>query len=123
MLKLAFVMLCAAALIGAPLAFLRMREPAARQPPPTLPALHGVIGAASLAVLLAALPTARGQAAMGTAGFDRISASLLALALVFGLTIACIVWRGRRPSGALIGVHAGLAIAGLALLLALIALG
>ncbi len=59
----------------------------------------------------------------GPAGFGRISAALLALALVLGLGIAWASWRGQRPAGALVGAHAAVAIAGLVVLWALLALG
>jgi hypothetical protein len=60
---------------------------------------------------------------MGTAGFGDVSAALLVFALLLGLVIGRAAWRGRRPAGALIGAHAGAAVAGLVVLLALIALG
>jgi hypothetical protein len=122
MLTLALVMLCAAALIGAILAVVYMRETETSLHW-ALPALHGLVGAASLAILLAAIPDLPKQTKMGTNGFAGASATLLACALVLGLSIAATVWRRRRPNGAVISVHAGFAIAGLALLLALVALG
>jgi hypothetical protein len=126
MTELAFVILCAAALIGLGLAVRYMRGPTARPARPTIgsiPAVHGAVGAAGLAVLLAALGRPRPPAAMGTAGFAATSAALLGLALFLGFFIAATIWRGRRPAGALIGAHAGFAIAGLVVLLARIVLG
>lgn len=122
-IELALAILCVAALIGAALALGYMRRPAARTAHPALPACHGVVGAAGLAVLLAALGRGLPRRAMGTGGFGRISAALLALALVFGLGIAWASWRGQRPAGALVGAHAAVAIAGLVVLWALLALG
>ncbi|HUC11006.1 MAG TPA: hypothetical protein VL985_11365 [Stellaceae bacterium] len=117
MLIFAFVVLCAAVLIGAPLALVP-------QPPHrALPVLHGAAGAASLGILVAAITHSSTRAAMGTAGFDRISAALLGGTLLLGLLIAARGWRGRRPNAALIGAHASVAVAGLTLLLAVIALG
>jgi len=126
MTEFAFVILCAAALIGLGLAVRYLRGPTARPARPTIgsiPAVHGAVGAAGLAVLLAALGRPRPPAAMGTAGFGATSAALLGLALFLGLFIAATIWRGRRPAGALIGAHAGFAIAGLVVLLARIVLG
>ncbi len=122
-MELAFGLLCGAGLIGLALALLYLRGPGAPPPHPAIAALHGGIGAASLAVLLLALDRGQRHRAMGTAGFGRTAAALLALALVLGLSIAVAAWRRRRPAGALVGAHAGLAIAGLVMLWALLALG
>jgi hypothetical protein len=123
MADLAFAVLCAAALIGVGLAVRYLRGSTARPARPTIPAVHGAVGAAGLAVLLAAHGRQRPPSAMGTAGFGATSAALLGLALLLGLVIAAALWRGRRPAGALVGAHAGFAIAGLVVLLALIVLG
>jgi hypothetical protein len=123
MTELAFGILSAAGLIGLGLALRYLRGPAAPPSDPAVPALHGAVGTAGLAVLLAALNRPRLPNALGTAGFGDISAALLVLALLLGLAIALAAWRGRRPAGALVGAHAGLAIAGLVMLLALVALG
>ena len=126
MTELAFVILCAAALIGLGLAMRYLRGLTARRARPTIgsiPAVHGAVGAAGLAVLLAARARPRPPTEMGTAGFGATSAALLGLALVLGLFIAAAMWRGRRPAGVLVGAHAGFAIAGLVVLLALIVLG
>ena len=123
MIELAFGILCAAALLGLGLAFLYLRGPPARRPHPAVPALHGAVGVASLLVLVAARDHMRTNNAMGTAGFRSWGIGLLALALLLGLAIAWASWRGRRPAGALVGAHAGFAIAGLVMLLALIVLG
>lgn len=123
MIELALGISCAAGLIGLALALLYLRGPGTRALHPAIPALHGAVGAASLAVLLLALGGGRPPGRMGTAGFGRTAAALLAAALALGLSMAVAAWRGRRPSGALVGAHAGLAIAGLVVLWALIALG
>ena len=122
-IELALAILCIAALIGAALAVGYLRRPAARPARRALPACHGAVGAAGLAVLLAALGRGLPRSAMGTAGFGRTSAALVAFALVLGLAIASASWRGRRPAGALVGVHAAAAIAGLVVLWALLELG
>ncbi len=123
MIKLAFELLCVAGLIGLALALLHLRGLGSRPPHPAIAALHGGVGATSLGVLLAALGGERPHHPMGTAGFGRTAVGMLAVALALGLAIAWARWRRHRPSGALVGAHAGFAIAGLVVLWALIALG
>ncbi len=125
MMAFAFGILAAAALFGAVLAILYARGPEAKPIGRVVPAIHGSIGAAGLAVLIVALRAGPSAAAarMGTAGFGLFAAGLIATALAVGLVIATYVSRGRRPGGALIGTHATLAVAGITLLLVMIALG
>lgn len=123
MTRLAFGILCVAAALGLTLAFSYMRRSPARRRRLAVAALHGALGILGLAVLLAAVSGKQPQDAMGTAQFGRIGAALFAAALVLGLAIGWTAWRRRRAPGALIGAHAGLAIAGLVVLLALVALG
>ncbi|MGH7046261.1 MAG: hypothetical protein ACREE2_07710 [Stellaceae bacterium] len=123
MIELAFAILCVAGLGGATLAVVHLRAVRPAFAHARLAALHGAIGGAGLSVLLVGLDHASRPRAMGTAGFGRTSAVLFALALLLGLAIAVAQWRRRRPNGALLGVHAGLAIAGLVVLSALLALG
>jgi hypothetical protein len=120
MLFFAFALICAAAAIGAGLAVAHLREAPAR-PSPFLALVHGAVGGAGLAALVAALRGGLARAGMGLSGFGPISAGLLGIAFAFGLALGLSA-RRRRPSGALIGAHASLAIAGLVVLLALIAL-
>jgi hypothetical protein len=122
MLTLALALLCIASLIGSGLAVLYIRETRANPPPAALAIGHGALGAASLAVLVLALRRGLPPSDMGTAGFGPIAGGLLALAFGCGLLLAYAAWRQRRPAGALVGTHAGLAIAALALLLTLVAL-
>lgn len=123
MLPLAFWLLCGAALLGGALMVMYLRGTAARHPPPMLLAAHAAWGTAALAALIAAIGQGLPRTRMGTAGFGVAAAFLLSAALVCGLLIARAAWRGRRPVELLVGLHAGLAIAGLCLLLALVALG
>lgn len=120
MLFLAFALAGAAAAIGAGLAVAHLRE-APTRPPPLLALVHGALGGAGLAALVAALRGGLPRSGMGLSGFGPISAGLLGIAFAIGLALGLSA-RRRRPSGALIGVHAGLAVAGLVVLLALIAL-
>jgi hypothetical protein len=121
MIELAFAMLSAAGLIGIGLAIAYLRGPEAKPPHPAIPLVHGALGGTSLLALVAALGAGLPKTGMGTSGFGAISAGLLGLAFVLGLTLA-ILRRYRRPPGALVGAHASLAIAGFVILLALIAL-
>jgi hypothetical protein len=123
MTTLAFATLCAAALLGSGLALFYLRSSAARPPHWAVAVLHGGLGAASLALLLVARSHGVPHAAMGTAGFGRAAAGLLAVALALGLLILGASWRRRRPSGALVGAHVSFAVAGLVVLWALIRLG
>lgn len=123
MLALAFWIACAAVAIGAVLATIYIRGPQAKPAPWGVALVHGALGAGSLAVLLLALGGGVPRTGMGTAGFGPTAAVLFALALVLGLVLAIIgLWRRRRAPGALVGAHAGLAIAGFVVLLALFAL-
>ncbi|HLY47230.1 MAG TPA: hypothetical protein VKQ73_16750 [Stellaceae bacterium] len=122
MLRLAFGLLCAATAIGGGLAVRYMRGPAARPLPAGIAALHAGLGAASLLALLLTLRRGLPQGGMGTEGFGPGAAALISLALALGLVLAHVAWRGRRPPAILVGTHASLAVAGLVLLLALLAL-
>lgn len=123
MLDLAFGVLTAAALIGAGLAVHFARGPAVRQPPAAIPLVHGGLGAIGLAVLGVVIRHGLPSAGNGTADFGSIAAGFLAVALLCGLLILFAAWRRRRPSGLLVATHASLAIAGIVLLLTLVALG
>lgn len=123
MLQIAFAVLATAALIGAGLAVLYLRGSVAPHPHVALPLAHGALGVVGLGLLIAILRHGLPQADNGTGGFGAVAAALFALALVFGLLIARAAWRGRRPGGVVVASHASLAIAGLVVLLTLVALG
>lgn len=120
---LSFALLCAGSVLGSALALLYLAGRARRPPRAALAAAHGLLGAAGLAVLGAALLRGLPRHGMGTEGFGRIGAGLLACALLLGLALAGSRWRRRRPPGALVGGHASLAVAALVMLLTLISLG
>ena len=122
MLRVAFDVVIAGAVLGAGLAILYLRG-AAAAPHLALRLIHGVLGAAGLAVLVVVLRRGLPPAVNGTAGFGAITAAFLGLALAFGLLIAFVGWRGRRPGGLLVATHASLAIAGVVMLVTLVALG
>lgn len=123
MLRVAVGLLCAAAASGGALAVVYLRGRETPRPPAALIAAHPTLGAAGLAVLILALWRGLPNTGMGTSGFGPTAAALLAPALLFGLRLAWMAWRRRRPSELLVFTHAGLAIAGLVLLLALVAVG
>jgi hypothetical protein len=122
-LNLAFGLLCATAVIGTVLAILYAKGPVAKPPPLIIPAAHGALGTASLIALILVLRRGLRQNGMGIAGFGVIAGGLLALALFVGLLLARATWQRRRPHAMLVGTHASLAVAGLVMLLALVALG
>jgi len=122
MLTLAFALLCGAALVGAALAIGYLAAKSAVPISAALPAVHALLGTTGLAVLILALRGGLPRSDRGTAGFGPIAAGLLGLALALGVVLAQATWRRRRPAGPLVGAHAGLAIAGLVMLLALVAL-
>jgi len=123
MLALALALLCAAAAVGAGMAVRYLRGRAAKPPAAVTRAAHATLGASSLAALLLALSRGLPPTHMGTGGFAVTTAVLLGLALLFGLRLAILSWRRRRPSEGLVGTHAGFAVAALVLLLALVSLG
>jgi drug/metabolite transporter (DMT)-like permease len=122
MLSLAFFLLCVAAAVGCGLAIAYLRGPRRRRPPSVVPIAHGLVGAASLFALLLALAHGLPPSTMGTAGFGPAAAALLGLTLAVGMLLARAAWRRRRPNQLLVGTHAGLAVAGLVVLLTLVAL-
>jgi hypothetical protein len=122
MLPAALGLLGAAALLGAGLAVVYLKGPQAKPPPAAVLAGHAALGAASLVALLAAIGGGVPPGRMGTAGFVPTAAALLALTLALGMLLALASWRRRRPSEMLVGTHATLAIAGLIVLLAAVAL-
>lgn len=117
------MILAAAAAIGAVLAIPFLRGKEARRLPWLAALVHGGIGVTGLAVLSAALWQGLPASGMGTGGFGPAAACFLAVALVLGLAIALASWRRRRPAGTLVAIHAGVAIAGVVLLWALVSLG
>lgn len=123
MLTVALALLCAAAALGAAIAVRYFRGPAAKPPATAILAAHAALGAACLAAVLLALRRGLLPTRMGTGGFAPTAAVLLGLALLFGLWLAILTWRGQRPSEALVGAHMGAAVAALVLLLALVSLG
>jgi asparagine N-glycosylation enzyme membrane subunit Stt3 len=118
-LAFAFYLFCTAVAIGAGLALPYMRG-RARRPPWPIGLLHGALGAVGLSALLFVLRNGLPPSAMGTTGFAPAAAVLLGVALLLGLVIGL---RRRRPAGALVAVHASVAVAGFVVLWAVVSLG
>ena len=120
MLIASFVILGSAALLGSILAILHLRS---AKPARTFGGLHGLLGLSGLGCLLATFGgTPRGLGS-GTAAFGMVSAGLIALAALVGGGILVQRLRKRRLQGALIGIHATLAVSGFVVLAAYIFVG
>ena len=107
-----------AAFAGAVLAVLQLR--AGGRPPVPWPAgaAHGLLGAAGVALLVVALQRPGPPAPPGIGGFRLAAAVVLGLALLAGLTILGVRLRRGQFGTGVVGVHATLAITGLAILAA-----
>jgi hypothetical protein len=108
----------AAALGGSLLAVLQLRSGG----PPPIPwpagAVHGLVGAGGVSLLALALLTPGPPAPPGTGGFRLAAMVVLGLAVLAGLVILAVRLRRGRFGMGLVGVHATLAITGLAVLAA-----
>jgi hypothetical protein len=122
MLAAAFMSLATAVLLGSVLAALHGREGAA-PPPWPLGALHGLIAIGGVGCLVLALRGPPRGIDQGTGSFGAIAAGLVALAALVGLALLAARLRRRRMSGALIGLHATLAVSGFVVLLAYVLAG
>lgn len=121
MLFLAFWVLAAAVVLGIVLALLHIR-PGRGAAPWQLGAIHGIIGASGLALLVLALRGPPRGTIYGIAPFGVVSAVLFALALLAGLLVLRHLRRGRHPV-TLIGAHAMIAISAFVVLAAYVAIG
>jgi len=134
MLIAAFLILGCAVLLGSALAVLYLLASTAT--PASAPvswrvswpvswpvaALHGLVGIGGLICLALALRGPPRGIAEGTASFGAIAATLFALAALAGGGLLAMRLRKRRP-GALIGVHAALAVSGFVILAAYLLVG
>lgn len=110
MLTTAIVLFAIAALGGATMAVLHFRG---RTPPPALlAALHGILAASGLVVLLLAVLKA------GLGGMPAIALGLFLVAALGGFGLLSFHIRGRALPGALVVGHGLLAVAGFLVLLA-----
>jgi hypothetical protein len=117
MLISAFIALAVAVTLGTVLAvrYLRATTPAAPWP---LAALHGLVGIGGLCCLVPALRGPPRGVELGVSSFGAISAALLGLAALAGLSILFVHVVKRRRAATLIGVHATLAVSGFVILAA-----
>jgi hypothetical protein len=122
MLTAAFTVLALAVLLGALLAVLHMREGAV-MPAWQLGTLHGLLAVGGFGALLLALRGPPHGLDQGTGSFGMIAAVLLALTAVAGAGFIAARLRRRRLSGALIGIHAMLAVSGFVILAAYVFAG
>ncbi len=122
MLTAAFVILSIAILLGCLLAILYLRTEGAAAPWP-LAALHGSIAIAGLFCLALALQGPVRGAEQGTADFGIYAVTLIGTAALIGVLLFVSHILKRKIPGLLVGVHATLAIGGLAILAAYIFVG
>ncbi len=78
--------------------------------------VHGIVGAAGIAVLLLALEGPARGVKFGAGAFGKISAGLLVAALAGGLTLLTAHLRHRPVSSGLVAIHGMFAILGYTLL-------
>lgn len=122
MLADAAYLLIGAATLGALLAVVQLQRAASPPIPWYVGAVHGTIGASGTILMLAA-PARAAASAGGAKGFRMIAAVLLVLAMAAGLWILRSRVTRRPLSFGLVGVHALLAISGVVLLGAYLAVG
>jgi hypothetical protein len=121
MLILAFWILAVAVALGSVLAFVHLHGK--RLPPWQASAVHGVLGAIGLGLLVIALGGPARGAAYGVSAFGPAAAALAAIALVLGLLILLLARRLRRGVGLAIAAHGTVAVTAFVLLLAYLSLG
>ncbi len=117
-LNTAFAVLGIAVLLGSVLFVMHLRNDQRSAARWRLAALHGLIGIGGLACLLFALHNPALRPDRGTAGFGEISLGLIALAALLGGGIFATRLANSRRTGALIGIHATIAISGFVILAA-----
>lgn len=104
-------------LLGSGLAVLHLL-PERRTVPMPLSALHGVLAVGGFVVLLLALRGPPRGVEAGAGAFGLVAAVLAALAILAGGGVLTARLRRKRVTGALIGVHATLAISAFVILAA-----
>jgi hypothetical protein len=114
MLTAAFIVIACAVGFGCILAVMHLRGVAVRR---LLGALHALIGLSGLALLALALRGPARGVAQGEGSFGVIAAAFFASAAIIGGMMLARLRKGAR-AGALIGVHATLAISGFVMLAA-----
>jgi hypothetical protein len=115
MLNLSVLTVGLAAAVGLWLAILNLRASAGAMPV-SLAALHGVLAIIGFGVLIVALGGPPRGLSTGTASFGMIAAVALGLAACVGFAMLAVHLRRRRVPGAVVGIHATLAISGFVVL-------
>lgn len=118
MLMAAFVILGIAVALGAGLAVSHLRSEVASSVPWLLGAAHGLLAVAGLCCLLISLRGPPRGLDQGVASFGATGAGFLILAALAGVAIMMVAHRRKRRAGALIAVHATLAVCGFVLVAA-----
>jgi hypothetical protein len=122
MLADAFLLLLVAVAFGGVLAIVQLRSASPPRIPLPVGLLHALLGACGI-TLAALAPSEAAAARAGAGGFRSIGVALLCLALVAGLVILHRRVRGRRLTTTLVGIHALVAISGVVVLGAYLAVG
>ncbi len=123
MLVAALIIFAVAVLLGSALAVPHLRTPAAAPPPWPLAALHGLLAIGGLCCLALALRGPPRGLDQGTASFGIIAITLTTLAALVGAGLLAAHVFKRRIAGIMIGIHATLAVSGLAILAAYVFAG
>jgi hypothetical protein len=92
-------------------------------PPLSLAALHGLVAIIGLCCLALALGGPPRGVEQGMDSFGLIAAALFTLAALVGVTMLTARIREKRIAGALIGIHATLAVSGFVILAAYVFAG
>jgi hypothetical protein len=124
LLALAALLLVMAALLGGALGVRRLAAPgAAATPPGWLRLLHGALGLGGVVALRLALAGPPRGVAAGVGNFGWIAVGTLGIAFLLGLLVWLLgrVWRPGQ--GLMAGLHATVALLGLAILLVYLLLG
>jgi hypothetical protein len=122
MLLTSFFVLLAAAMLGIVLGAVHLGAGRAVSIPWPAWGLHGVLGVAGFAALVLGLRGPPRGVAMGVSGFGRFAAVALVAALLLGAVILSGRLRRRPISVLTLGLHATLAIGGVVVLAAYVAI-
>jgi hypothetical protein len=122
MLRLSLILFFITMLFGFVLAAMNLRT-SDKAPPLLMRATHGVLGAAGLAALFLTMGTPAVGANAGVGPFRMDAVVLLSAALLLGLGILVTFRIAPKSAGAVIALHATIAMFGLAILAAYVSLG